>query len=311
MIMNRLITEPAIPVFRSRSGSLRHPPFIHTGHGVFDGQPLPVHRHDFAEIVVVLSGEARCVEDGRVFSLRPGDVVVAVGDTAHGFLETRKFEISNVAFCLHVLKPHERWLRRLPGYATLFHRKPKGRESRSLRKVLHLQPHDLGLMADWLRAMEAETRAPSAGYEVALTGLLLQVVTALSRACVPPPPPAEADPDARIARAIRHMEEHYAEHLTLADLATVAHASPSTLLRLFQRAVGVAPIDYLIRMRIWKACELLGDPALSIKDITFDVGFNDTNYFTRQFCRVMRMPPGKYRVETHRPGAVPRTLPRS
>ncbi|MCG3147191.1 MAG: HTH-type transcriptional activator RhaR [Verrucomicrobiae bacterium] len=299
--MRRLATKPLIPLMRFRDGALNQPPFIHAGHGVFDGQPLAVHRHDFAEIAVALAGEAYHLENGRSCPLRPGDVIIITGDTAHGFLQPRKFEICNVAFRLRVLKPHQPWLGKIPGYAALFRPPPGRRKPGTIRQPLHLTPRDLGHVADLLRALEKECRSERSGYESMMTGLFLQLVTVLARACTPEQ--VTQGPNERVTAVIGHMEEHYAERLTLADLAKVTHASPSTLMRLFRQATGVSPVDYLIRTRIWKACEHLGNPTQSIKDIAFAVGFNDTNYFSRQFYRVMRTAPSKYRAEIHGPGA--------
>ena len=99
----------------------------------------------------------------------------------------------------------------------------------------------------------------------------------------------------RVATAIHFMEEHYADRITLADLAGPAQMSVNSLLRVFKQATDMTPIDYLIHLRIRKACELLADPACPIKEITFKVGFTDSNYFARQFRKVMGMTASEFR----------------
>ena len=56
-----------------------------------------------------------------------------------------------------------------------------------------------------------------------------------------------------------------------------------------------ARIDYLIRLRIQKATELLADGELRIGEVVLACGFNDSNYFTRQFWRVTGRSPREYR----------------
>ena len=81
---------------------------------------------------------------------------------------------------------------------------------------------------------------------------------------------------------------------TLDDLAHLAHLSRRQLNRAFQNVTGYSPMDYLIRLRIHRACELLRLRQLNITEISLKVGFNDSNYFTRQFRRVMNGSPRTY-----------------
>ena len=69
----------------------------------------------------------------------------------------------------------------------------------------------------------------------------------------------------------------------------------SSLLRHFKQINGSSPKEYLIGLRINYACELLDSTQLSIGEIAFKSGFNDSNYFTRQFRRVTGRSPRDYR----------------
>ena len=64
--------------------------------------------------------------------------------------------------------------------------------------------------------------------------------------------------------------------------------------------MGVSPIDYLIRLRIRKAAELLCDDGTKVTEAAFRVGFADGNYFSRQFRRVTGLTPGEYRRHARR-----------
>jgi len=64
---------------------------------------------------------------------------------------------------------------------------------------------------------------------------------------------------------------------------------------LFRQQTGYAPIDYLIRQRIQRACLLLDTTVSAVSKITTEVGYNDPYYFTRSFRRVMGCPPRAYR----------------
>jgi transcriptional regulator GlxA family with amidase domain len=99
----------------------------------------------------------------------------------------------------------------------------------------------------------------------------------------------------RLGELIGLLERHYARRWRLGDLASAAHMSESSLLATFRQATGQSPIDYLIRLRIQRAAELLRHGSQSISEVAFSVGFEDSNYFSRQFRKTMRTAPRDYR----------------
>jgi transcriptional regulator GlxA family with amidase domain len=99
----------------------------------------------------------------------------------------------------------------------------------------------------------------------------------------------------RMGEIISYMEASYAEPISLPDLAKAARMSESTLVRNFRKGLGFSPIDYLIRLRISKACELLRHSDDEIISIALRVGFSDSNYFWRQFRKVMGQSPREFR----------------
>lgn len=66
-------------------------------------------------------------------------------------------------------------------------------------------------------------------------------------------------------------------------------------LRAFNELIQTSPIDYVIRVRIQKACELLKRGDRTITDVAYDVGFRDSNYFSRIFKKITDCTPGEYR----------------
>jgi transcriptional regulator GlxA family with amidase domain len=71
--------------------------------------------------------------------------------------------------------------------------------------------------------------------------------------------------------------------------------SRRNFLRAFESTMGCPPITYLIRLRIRRASELLQQHESSITEIAMAVGFNDSNYFSRQFRAVTGESPRNYR----------------
>ncbi|PIY48354.1 MAG: AraC family transcriptional regulator, partial [Armatimonadetes bacterium CG_4_10_14_3_um_filter_59_10] len=67
------------------------------------------------------------------------------------------------------------------------------------------------------------------------------------------------------------------------------------LSRAFRNATGCSPLDYLVRVRIHHAMELLKEADLSIAEVARRVGFADSNYFSRQFRALVGSSPRGYR----------------
>jgi AraC-like DNA-binding protein len=95
--------------------------------------------------------------------------------------------------------------------------------------------------------------------------------------------------------AIQYMQEHINENFTLNELSNLYRYSPSRFSSLFKQKTGYAPIDYFIQMKMQKATQHLDFTDQSIKQISFDMGFDDPYYFSRRFSKVIGMSPTKYR----------------
>jgi two-component system response regulator YesN len=64
---------------------------------------------------------------------------------------------------------------------------------------------------------------------------------------------------------------------------------------MFKDQLGVNYIDFLTECRIEKAKKLMGDPEKSLKEITFEVGYHDPNYFSKVFKKMCEASPTEYR----------------
>ncbi len=107
----------------------------------------------------------------------------------------------------------------------------------------------------------------------------------------------KAKEEDRIEKAIIYMKENLKGKITLHDLAERAGLSPSHFTLLFRKKTGRSPMDYLIYLRIQKACQLLDSTDMRIKEIAQKTGYDDPYYFSRIFTKLMGKSPGKYRKE--------------
>lgn len=98
-----------------------------------------------------------------------------------------------------------------------------------------------------------------------------------------------------VERVLRYIQEHYAENFSLSDLAEMVNANETYLSHAFKKITHYSPQQYILRRRIGKAQSLLAYTQLSLTEIAARVGYEDSNYFSRVFKKIIGMPPRLYR----------------
>lgn len=89
-----------------------------------------------------------------------------------------------------------------------------------------------------------------------------------------------------IEKADIYMEEHYSEDISLEDIAKEVNLSSYYFSRFYKGETGINFSDKLITIRIEKAKKYLLEPELSIKEVSYMVGYTDPNYFSKLFKKV-------------------------
>lgn len=150
-----------------------------------------------------------------------------------------------------------------------------------------LQPH----MDVLFERLGSESVGNAMRTGLAVHALVTEVVLAAQEAG----PVAEDDP---VRLACAYVERHFAEKVTLDDLAREAAVSPSYLIRLFKRQLETTPHDYLLRYRISRAKELLAETTLTSAAIAERVGFTSESNFSYRFKQMTGQGPRAYRRST-------------
>lgn len=99
----------------------------------------------------------------------------------------------------------------------------------------------------------------------------------------------------RIRHIMEYIQKHYAEKITLEDLAGQIHLCKSESCRLFKRYMNESMFDYLLEYRIEKSLELLRRPELDVTQVAGQVGFGNPGYYAKIFRRKMGCTPMEYR----------------
>ena len=95
---------------------------------------------------------------------------------------------------------------------------------------------------------------------------------------------------------LQYIHEHYAEPLSVQQLASRQYMSISHFRDLFHKTVHQSPQTYIQNLRLQQACMLLQTSNLPVYAIAGSVGYSDSHYFSRLFLRKMNMTPIEYRT---------------
>ena len=95
--------------------------------------------------------------------------------------------------------------------------------------------------------------------------------------------------------AVDHLSRHYAEELSVKRLAALVHLSVSQFERRFRAIFQMAPMQYLMQLRVENACRQLEHSRASLVEVAAQNGFYDQSAFTRQFVKRIGLTPGAYR----------------
>jgi YesN/AraC family two-component response regulator len=99
-----------------------------------------------------------------------------------------------------------------------------------------------------------------------------------------------------ITRAKEYITEHQAENLTLGEVAKAVNTSTFYFCKIFRKVTGLNFTDYVSRVRIEKAKNLLLNRNLRVSEIAYEVGFQSLTHFNRVFKKILGVSPTQYRT---------------
>ena len=104
---------------------------------------------------------------------------------------------------------------------------------------------------------------------------------------------ATADKPVNLLMVIQHIEDHVCAKITLDELAQKAGMSKYHFNRVFKRYIGMTPIKFVTLRKIEKAKELLKRHDFNVSAVAYQLGFNDSSTFIKQFKKFTGFTPAK------------------
>lgn len=234
---------------------------------------------DQAVFIYCVKGRGWCEIGGNRFNVAPGELLVVPPKTPHAY--GAEDQSPWTILWVHVIGEN------IPLILRELEAGPE-------RPVVYLgeDPEILALFEELLDVMEHGYAVPRLVYASQilghLTGLMMWDRTRNWR--------GNLDANQKVAQSISYMKLHLDQRASAASFAALANLSESHYRSLFKSQTGYAPMDYFIRLRMHKACQLLDTTSLSVKEVAMAVGYEDPLYFSRIFKAVIEMTPTQYRL---------------
>ncbi len=241
---------------------------------------FPLHRHEFFEIDIVISGEAKSNINGKIYDIGKNSILFLTPADFHDIILTSDAPLHtyNIAFPTSAIY-REVWAH-VPmscHNATL--------SDESFQSAVLVCQHLL---------QEYESASPSAelmmktGIEWCLFLLAGAAGTGHDK----------AHPTGDIAAALAYIYDNFTGEVTRDEAAAIMHVSPMHFSRIFHRHMGISFQEYLLNLRLDFAKKLLTTAGTSVSEAAFASGFNSTSYFSRVFARRFNLSPGQYAENT-------------
>ncbi|MBL8024898.1 MAG: AraC family transcriptional regulator [Fibrobacteres bacterium] len=252
--------------------------------------PIGLHTHDFTELVVVLGGQGIHFSRSGEYELRAGDCFVS--NRPHGYKEPNHLHLANFLFVPEKLNIPWIEAKKLNGYHLIFDT-DKPTKKGGFNNRLRLTTTELSKASGFINKIERLMKLKPSGYEFNSTALFMEFICFLSDVHSQRLT-KQLESFQSFSKVINYIERHSAESLKLGDLAEMACMTVGRFIRVFRKTMGHTPIDYIIRQRIQNSCTLLYHSNLTVTNIAYEIGFTDTNYFARQFRRIMQCSPSEF-----------------
>jgi len=104
--------------------------------------------------------------------------------------------------------------------------------------------------------------------------------------------------DKRIIKVVRYIRENINQNIGIDELASICYLTNDHFIRLFKKEMQCTPIQYINQKKIEKAQLMLIIGNKSIKEIIFDLSFENISYFYRLFRKITGLPPNKYKEKS-------------
>ena len=238
-----------------------------------------MHKHNFYEINIVLSGEGEHYIGDMSMPAVPGDIFVIPIGVYHGYVCTRELDVAHVILKGGFMERYYNDLLRVPGFSTLFEIEPYLRQIYDKHLFLHLDREATKKISteitDIISLSENCYESYKSIYTLRLLSLLSIEMQNQNKSATP-------NEDSDMLKVLEYIQAHYEEKITLEDLMAIANMSRPTLHRHFKAITQMTPKQYILKLRLSAVRDQLSHHTESKTQIAQKYGFFDTSHLNKQ-----------------------------
>ena len=243
-----------------------------------DWLSLP-HYHPHAELLFITNGAGIFRREGRDYPVKRGDLVIVNPNTLHTELSSPE-------------KPLECLIVGVQNTAFMKGEKDEEREDPPVCTFLGQGDH----LDEYVYAVERELAEKSPNYLSFTRHLACILLFCVMRRAGLRAVTRKGGLVAKECSFVRqYIDEHFAEDLSIDELAAKTFTNKYHLIHIFSREYGISPIAYLMEKRIEEARHLLRETRMSVTEISKMTGFSSPSFFAKRFKQSVRLSPLAYR----------------
>jgi AraC-like DNA-binding protein/mannose-6-phosphate isomerase-like protein (cupin superfamily) len=267
---------------------------IHIFSDVCEKEEMPIHVHDFIEIIYVTDGSADQTINGETYHVRRGDLLFINYGSTHAFLPREKVAFINVCFKPEVLA--ESVITPENAFAVLqltaFDEIRRASYEDGVVSFCGAEREEL----EWIvKAMLAEYREKKHSWQTVLKSYMNVLILLLLRKLVDTVEDSEQQDVWK--ELCNYIDSNLDADLSLSALAGKCFYNPSYFSRIFKQRYGKTLTEYLRAKRIKRAKELLSDTDMTVEQIIQKIGFSDRSAFYSAFYANTGSTPSEYRLK--------------
>ena len=282
---------------------------------------VELHQHDFYEMALILRGTCQHFYRGTYTPLIPGDLFLIPPNQPHSYRFQDNISICNCQFYPDILSPElERFVADIE-YVALQEKTSARKRMQDMKTyrqsgerislhhagdinsqgIIHLNHTEQQAIFSEMQDMMEEQRIQKFGFarikQMLLEHILIQVKR-VQMAQFESRTPEPTWKDEMIDSVLSMIEHDISQVYDFNKIAQSQNITTSYFRSIFKSITGLSPVEYLNRVRILRALDLLQSTELPITEIALLVGFDDPNYFSRMFKRFLGYSPRHFRTST-------------
>ena len=255
-----------------------------------NSRPDTFHWHSYFEITYVQEGQGNYSVNGQEYMMKPGDIIIFNNVEAHGW----KLMGEDMKLLVMIFSP-EFVAEKLSVFDSEYLKPFVERGSNFKNRIGSEEPvsHEI---RKGIREIYAEWQQQKEGYPLMIKANILRILTMLIRTYQDESKSGEMLKEKksamkRLEQAISYIDSHYSGKITLDEVAAAAYMSSNYFSSYFRKVTGISFSEYVTRIRISHARELLRDTDKSVTEIAMECGFHNISNFYRLYKKQVGKPP--------------------